>query len=99
MIISNVTYGFDKILSGIRIRSFYNSGASAQIIGGGLNYNFVSMKFVAHSNWIYVFNEFFTEVITTTIPTTTTIGSTSPIPDVEVQRWGIINDQSTLLSK
>jgi hypothetical protein len=98
LVISNITLTFDEILTGIRIRSFNDTVASAQIIGGGLYFNFISMKFVAHGHWIFFAIQLFGHVITTTVPTTT-VGTTTQAPDIEIQRWGIINDQSVLLSK
>ena len=95
----NKTFKLDRIIHGIRIRTFNNTGGHAQIFAGGLNFDFASIRVLGRSNELYVVIDFFNFETTTQMPTTTSMKTTSPIPDVEVQRWGIFNDQSILLSK
>ena len=100
-------YQFVNVIHGIRIRSFHNTGALAQIIDGGINFTFATIRLIGHNNTFLFLNEFYNDGTTTT-PFPTEVPSTTPpalpttttlIPDFEVEHWGTINSRSRIISE
>ncbi|CAG9798240.1 unnamed protein product [Chironomus riparius] len=91
----NYTYIVPKIIHGIRLRSFNNSGAVGDIIEGGIGYNFTIFKLVGHSNYMSFVMEGFEN---NTNPTTTPASSTLE-PDRVVLEKGNTDEETKLIEK
>lgn len=71
-------------MDGIRVRSQNNTGALAEIINGGIGYNFADFNLVGHSNFISFMFEAY-ENYTSSLITST------KIPDTIVKEWGTVD--------
>lgn len=92
-----------KPIDGIRLTSFEHSIESAEIIDGGIGFNFARIKLIAKAENIsclvenYENGTFTTALPTTTTNLLTTITNlpTTPNPG-DVKEWGDINDETKL---
>jgi hypothetical protein len=84
-----------KVIHGITLKSINSPGASAEIINGGIGYNFVTFMLGRKSNYFYFIAEVF-ENNTFGIETTTLV-PTTPLPERILQEWGTVNSASLAL--
>ena len=91
----NQTMRVSRTIHGIRIRGINSLGASAEIIAGGINFNFVTFLLSRNSNYFYFIAEAY-ENNTLGVESTTVV-PTTPNPERVLQEWGVVNSASLAL--
>lgn len=87
----------ERMIHGIRIQSFNDTGRAAQILDGGINHYFMTIRFIGRTNhFLFLVEAFHDRTTTTSILSTT---STTLAPDYEIEHWGTVNSRSILLSE
>ena len=92
----NVTFAAPRTMDGIRLRSFNNTGAFGDIIGGGVGYTYATFQLIGHAHHFYFLVEAF-ENYTSSLITTTAGPTTTRVPDIIFKQWGVINYASKQL--
>lgn len=91
----NQTMRVSRTIHGIRLRGINSIGASAEIIAGGINFNFVTFMLSRNSSYFYFIAEAY-ENSTLGVESTTLI-PTTPNPERVLQEWGVVNSASLVL--
>ncbi|CAG9798238.1 unnamed protein product [Chironomus riparius] len=99
----DVSINAPKIIHGIRVTSYNNTVANANITDGGIGSNFTTIRVLGRANFLSFSIELFENGISTPAPTTT-VGSTTvpttiqttPIPEKRIEEWGRFDDIALL---
>jgi hypothetical protein len=97
----DVSITVSKVIHGIRLINYNETASRAEIIDGGINFNFTTIRVFGRASYLTFSVELFENgVITTPLPTTTTVSTTliptTPIPEKRVQEWGTFEDYRLL---
>lgn len=92
----DVSINVPKVIHGIRVISYNDTAASAEIIDGGINSNFTTIRVFGRAYFLSFSVELFENGISTTPSQTTTLIPTTPIPETRVIEWGIFEDYQLL---
>ncbi|KAL7039841.1 hypothetical protein ACKWTF_000138 [Chironomus riparius] len=90
----NVTYLAPRIMDGIRLRSFNNTGAVGELIDGGIGYNFAKFQLIGHENHFYFTVDAYENYTSSLLPDPTT---PAPVPDKIIEEWGVVNYASQVI--
>lgn len=87
----DVSINVPKVIHGIRVISYNDTAARAEIIDGGINSNFTTIRVIGRAYYLSFSVELFENGVSTT-----TLIPTTPIPEKRVVEWGIFEDYRLL---